>query len=595
VNALALLSFASAIACSVLASAMIARDPGLKVNRLMGLVPLAVAEWGLMQALWTLQSDARIVAWMVKASSLGWMSAGSLAFHVFVELAGPRAGRLRRMVPWVYGLAFCALLTYVATPYGLGRVFPTSWGWGYDFGPLFPVLYLFTGVPVTIVLVCWKRVDLAQGSLGEQRVARVIYAGVGIGLGIATLTDGVLPALGHPVPQLAVPALSAVMLAVASQLRRFGFSVLSPSAFAEEILESLVDGVALLRPDGRIRQANGAFARMVREPVEALRERRVGVHLPDWPDGTAAAHAVSDVETQIVTSDGETIPVSVSSCVLERERGAILGQAIVVRDLRDVTELRERLVTSGRLAVVGELSAGIAHEIREPIAAVRRDLDALRRSWEGLAAVLEKSAARQPDAAALLSEGEELVDECIEGVDRVSSIIGDVAGLAERGAEDREIVDVNAVVERALRVAIPRDRQGIEVECRLAPLPPVSGFAAQLEQVFVNVLNNAVHAVGERGRIRVSTRFLGSRVAVRLEDDGHGIPAAVRDRIFDPFFTTKPVGEGTGLGLAISYHIVRNHQGSIRVESGAARGAVFHVELPVAGDRAGESVRVAQP
>jgi PAS domain S-box-containing protein len=456
-------------------------------------------------------------------------------------------------------------------------------------------VYSSTGVPVAFALANWSRVSSDDRAPGERRVSRVIFIGVAVGLTLASLTDVLLPALGAPVPQLSVPVLTGVIVAVAVTLKRFGFSILSPAAFAEEILESLADGVVLLRPNGRIRRANPAFVRLVGLGETDLRDRPLADWVPDWSrsaDQTDARWEEGEVEMHLQPAGGPPVPVSVSSCALVRNLGARLGSAVIVRDLRQVAWLRERLVTTGRLAAVGELSAGIAHEIQAPVAKVEQELGALRRHWLAIGSALEKSADGGDDVGELLAEGEELVEECLEGVHRVTSIVADVAGLAEPGATTREPVDVNEVIGRALRMAIPRDARGLAVEQRLDRLPPVLAVAPQLEQVFTNLIRNAVHAVGERGRITVESGWRDGKVEVRVVDDGPGIDPAIRSRIFDPFFTTKPVGEGTGLGLAISYHIVRSHDGQIRAESDGARGAVFTVELPAARGRGAESDEV---
>ncbi|MGH0036834.1 MAG: ATP-binding protein [Myxococcota bacterium] len=594
-NALAITCFVSAVVSTVMASSLVARDPGIKLNRLVAMVPLCIAHWGLMEALWTIQTDAASAEVLIRLSAFGWMSLGPLAFQIFVELAGSRARGLRPMVPYLWGLSAVSLVLYVASPWCLGEVLRTSWGWSYGFGPLFPLVYASTGLPIAYLLMDWSRAAPDESAPGERRVSRVIQVGVAIGLGLATLTDVVLPAVGRPVPQLSVPVLTAVVLAVAFELRRFGFSILSPAAFSEEILESLVDGVVMLRPDGRIRQANAAFARLVGESETRLRERSLRDFLPDlprWLEERIDADPLRGLEAQLVPAAGGSVPVSLSSCALMRQLGPGLGSAVVVRDLRHVARLRERLVTTGRLAAVGELSAGIAHEIREPVATVRRELGDLRGRWSGMSRLCRADGGSDDEAAELLAEGEEIVDECLEGVDRITSIISDVAGLADQGRTTREAVDLGAVLDRALRVAIPRDEPGLVVERNSQPVGPVQGFAPQLEQVFTNLLRNAVHAVGGSGRIEVRTVPVGARVRVSIRDDGPGIDPEFRDRIFDPFFTTKPVGEGTGLGLAISYHIVQSHDGQIRVESAPGRGATFTVELPAREVRAAESTQV---
>ncbi|MCZ6782475.1 MAG: ATP-binding protein [Proteobacteria bacterium] len=595
---MALISLFCCLVSAMLASAVIARDPGLRVNRLMGLVAAAVSWWALCEVVWNVQRDAEIVAWCIRFSSLGWMMLGPLAFHVFVEMSGDRS-RLRRSIPVVYGFAALGVSIYVATPWGLAEAFPTSWGWGYHFGPLFPVAYLCTVVPASLVLINWWRVHPKQGSWGERRVSRVFFVGVSAALLVASTTDVMLPLLGHQVPRLATLSMTGLGLAVAWHLQRYGYSLLSPGAFTEDILETLGDGVAVLYSDGRVRTANRALEELVGAPRGGLRDAEVTSFLPELGtrelgSGTRWSEASLELETELHTRQGEKLPVCVSSSALARTHGAVYGAAVVVRDLAEVVSLRSRLVTSGRLAAVGELSAGIANEIVEPLRDVRHNLRDLRVEWGQLS---EEAKAAEPgplagsdDIHAVLAEGEELIDECLEGVDRVAAIARDVAGFSETGRRERELRDLNPLVQNALRMAQPRIGAGVRIERDLGELPAVACAPQELEQVVLNLLHNAFHAVGDEGRVRISTRAGEGHVQLRIEDNGPGIPDEVRDRVFDPFFTTKPVGEGTGLGLAISYHIVRNHGGEIRIDSEPGAGCAFTVELPVAEPREDEVV-----
>ncbi|HME68765.1 MAG TPA: ATP-binding protein, partial [Myxococcota bacterium] len=256
---------------------------------------------------------------------------------------------------------------------------------------------------------------------------------------------------------------------------------------------------------------------------------------------------------------------------------------LVVRDLREVAGLRSRLVTSGRLAAVGELAAGIAHEINNPIAFIHANLNQLQRHWKVVGAALHAACADR-ESAAILSEGEELVSESLEGIDRIAAIVRDIRGFSHAGRAQRSVADPRPLVESALRMAAPQLGLRVRVEKELSPVPGIHCAPQEIQQVLINLVLNACQAIEGEGTIRVVVRGEGNQVVLCVEDDGCGIPAEVIDRIFDPFFTTKSVGEGTGLGLAISYEIVRRHGGEIEVESTPGRGSVFRVRLPAARD-----------
>jgi C4-dicarboxylate-specific signal transduction histidine kinase len=272
------------------------------------------------------------------------------------------------------------------------------------------------------------------------------------------------------------------------------------------------------------------------------------------------------------------VPVSLSTALLRDKQRNPIGLVLVARDLREVASLRSRLITSGRLAAVGQLAAGIAHEINNPIAYVHANLGTLRELLDGVASKLE----RQELERGALHEAEELIDESLEGVQRVAAIVRDVKNFSHAGGGPKAPVELPALLDAVLRVAAPQLRAG-RVERRYGiALPPVLGDAQELKQVFLNLVINASHAVRPGQAIRIHASASDGRVVVVVEDEGCGIAPELLGNVFDPFFTTKRVGEGTGLGLSIAYQIVRNHGGDMSVQSAPDRGTRVRVELPAA-------------
>jgi signal transduction histidine kinase len=244
------------------------------------------------------------------------------------------------------------------------------------------------------------------------------------------------------------------------------------------------------------------------------------------------------------------------------------------------TALQERVQQSQKMEAVGQLAAGVAHEINNPMSYVRANLHALREEWEGI----EKQGANA--AADRFDDCRELIEESLEGVERTIAIVRDVKEFSHTGIADRarwETVAVAELLDGALRVATPQAPPGINIETSHQGDAACFCSPNQIRQVFVNLIVNAIQAVGERGRIQLSTGREGNEIFARVEDDGPGMNEATLERLFDPFFTTKPVGEGTGLGLSVSYEIVRNHGGDLNVSSEPGSGACFEVRLPVEG------------
>jgi signal transduction histidine kinase len=527
--------------------------------------------WSFCEVLWNTADDPGLALWLVRASSVGWVAMGPLGLHLFFELTGrPRP----RALPWLYAISAGFLAVTLATDWMHVGVLRTSWGWAYEFGPAYPFFWLFTTASMCTGLSLAGAHLRGSPSPAERSQAVWVMVGVLVPLVVASLTDGILPLMGVQVPRLGTTSFTILGATVLWSFYRYGYSALAPGLFAREILETLPEGVALLRLDGRVRTCNRALAELLDEPAHALE----GASIDRFLDGSErdALEPRANVSGRLRRRSGEVLPVSTSATWLRDKQGLPIGIVLAVSDQREVTALRQRLITSGRLAAVGELAAGVAHEINNPIAFVRANLGALD-------ALLEKvdRGAEDPSVA----EGRELVAESLDGVDRVSAIVRDVRSLAHHGGGQRERVLLPDLLESAVRVAGSQIRERGRVECDYGPVPPVRGMSQELQQVFLNLIVNAAQAIPVGGRIRVSTRTEGGDAVVRVQDDGPGIPEDVIDRIFDPFFTTKPVGEGCGLGLGISYRIVRDHDGDLSVRSRPGEGACFEVRLPAEPDQ----------
>jgi CheY-like chemotaxis protein/two-component sensor histidine kinase len=250
--------------------------------------------------------------------------------------------------------------------------------------------------------------------------------------------------------------------------------------------------------------------------------------------------------------------------------------------------MEARLAQSERLAALGTLLAGIAHEMNNPLSYTLLGIE------QAIATVDQLGA---PPAE--LAKLRDTLESAHHGATRVASVIGQIRASSRLEAEERGPVDVRAVIEAALRVTHNEIHHRARLLTDLAvDLPPVIGSAQRLEQVFLNLLVNAVQALPDgraENEIRVRMHAAGGQVIVEVSDNGVGVPADVRSRIFDPFFTTKPVGLGVGLGLSICHGIVSAHGGTICVESEHGRGSTFRVALPAQRDEASAPPTAQKP
>jgi signal transduction histidine kinase len=240
-----------------------------------------------------------------------------------------------------------------------------------------------------------------------------------------------------------------------------------------------------------------------------------------------------------------------------------------------VRERTMQLVQSEKMASLGRLVAGVAHEINNPVSFISSAIPALQKR-------LGKAKAQAtPDVSTLLGEADELVGVMARGAERTATIVKDLRTFSRLQEAVRKPSDLNEGVEVSLRLLESRWRDRISVHRNMAKLPAVECDPGQINQVFMNVLANACEAIPTTGNIWVTSRDEGSQVVIEIRDDGRGIPPEVLPRVFDPFFTTKDVGDGTGLGLAISQGIVAAHHGRMDVDSEPGKGTVFRIVLPV--------------
>lgn len=578
-EAISLLKIITVLASVMLSCAIFSRDPGLRINRLMALVPALIGFWALGEFLWNLQSDPVVAASLIRLTTGSWVLLGPACLNIFAELAGDRRPVAKTLVRVSYAVSALTYAIHCLTGWGMVGLISVPWGYQIEFDIYFVFLYANLVVPALYVYANWQAIVSNSVEGDRNRGWSSLSLAVLAVLCIATVTDFILPAFGVAFPPLGSTSAVLVSYLVVYQFMRHGYSLMAPGAFAGEILEALGGGVVVLRANGEIRSANAAFERMVESTRDRVRDTAFSVFAPSLK--VDLAWATDAFECDLRTCSGESIPVLISPTRLHNPLGNVRGVALVIRDLRVVADLRGSLLVSDRLATVGGLAASIVEEIREPTHEMRSHLEGMRMQLDCLAEAAFGCESSK-ELAELVAEREELIEECLEGVDRVDAIVQAVRGFASGTSGPVEAADLNDLVEDALRIAIAPTNSRIAIEKDFEPLSPVLCMPGEIVQVLVNLLVNAFHAIGDGGRVQLSTWQQDSEVWICVEDDGTGILPNVIARIFDPFFTTKPVGHGTGLGLAISHSIVRNHRGSLRVESEPGRGTRFTMVLPIA-------------
>lgn len=275
-------------------------------------------------------------------------------------------------------------------------------------------------------------------------------------------------------------------------------------------------------------------------------------------------------------------------------------QAMLINKLKDA---QTQLLQSEKMASIGQLAAGIAHEINNPIGYVNSNMTSLQRYLNDIFLLLDTygdleanlpaddvvhkaiaTCKKNIDFEYVRTDVTDLLRECHEGIDRVQRIVQDLKDFSHSVGTEWQWANIHKGIDSTLNIVHNEIKYKADVVKEYGDLPDIECMPHQLNQVFMNLLVNAAHAIEERGTILIRTGVEGDRVWIDVIDNGKGIKGEDLNHIFDPFFTTKPVGKGTGLGLSISYNVVKKHGGDIEVESEPGKGARFRIWLPMRRD-----------
>ncbi|WP_254050895.1 ATP-binding protein [Zoogloea sp. LCSB751] len=257
--------------------------------------------------------------------------------------------------------------------------------------------------------------------------------------------------------------------------------------------------------------------------------------------------------------------------------------------VRELQTTQGQLLQSEKMAAIGQLAAGVAHEINNPVSFVSSNMGTLKRYSESIVELLERcrrGEAIQADYDAidfdyLKTDIVDLLHESSDGLARVKKIVADLKDFSHVDRAEWQDADLNAGIDSTLNVVAHELKYRAEVLRDFGPLPPVPCIAAQINQVVMNLVVNAAQAIENHGTITIRTHSDEDHARIEISDTGKGMPTEVLKRIFEPFYTTKPVGKGTGLGLSLSYDIIKKHGGNIEVSSEVGVGSTFVVSLPL--------------
>lgn len=337
-------------------------------------------------------------------------------------------------------------------------------------------------------------------------------------------------------------------------------------SYMKNVVQSMPDGLISIDRKGRIQSINRSALRLLKLENESVKGKYLKEILPHCPlpEFHASQKGIYQTQVECKLNNETSIPLDLTFSQLKDEQGAVTGTVIILKDLRDIRTLEKQIERSERLASLGRMAAGIAHEIRNPLSSVKGFAQYFRNKFA-------------PD-----SQDRQYATVMINEIDRLNRVIQELLEFAKPRQPKPEPLSVNQLLEHALQLVHSElKRKQIRVELEETPAKNLTIHADRdlMTQVLLNLFLNAIEALDEKGEIRIKVEKFSEKIVIHITDNGPGINPQHLRQIFDPFFTTKQ--GGTGLGLAIVHRIVEIHNAEIQVHNNPGQGTTFSLSFPM--------------
>jgi len=547
------------------------KDPKSSLNRVCAALFACFVVWSFgLIFIYNPRASKDTVMLFDNVGSIGWISFASFfLWFALIFTEKKKILKTRIIYPLIFILPFLLIykqwtgfliVDYIKQPWG--KVWSDSI-WAY----LFYLYYLsFMAIGLYLILNFGRKTEEPL----KKKQAKIIFTTGIIVLILASLTDVLFPNLNiYTIPPLANVIVLIWAFGIACAIVKYKLMVITPVAAADNIISTMADSLILLDRQGNIASVNKATLDLSGYGKDELEGKSVEIFFREKDfqntllDRAIKKEAIRNYELGFKTKTGDNIPVIFSSSTMMDEVGGMAGIVCIVKDITERKRMEDQLIQSEKLSIIGELAAGVAHEIRNPLATISLIIQHLERKCADDYQI-EKLKAIQ------------------RNISRIDKIVYGLLNFSRPSRSNFAYHNVNEILDRSGLILENLPSDNIKIIKKYETKLPRAWFNPdRLEQVFLNLMSNAMRAMKTGGELYITTSFDSTRkgIIIKFEDTGIGISEGNLKKIFNPFFTTYK--EGTGLGLSICQNIINEHKGNISVESKLGKGTIFTIFLPL--------------
>src|SRR3989339_2158378 len=536
----------------------------------------SISYWGFIEFMYRQAESFEIAHFWLEMNFI-WPFTIALIIHfvlIYTEKINIHTGKLVYFLLYTPALFFTII--ELATDQMTIGVVKRYWGYSYLSNEK-SLLFWLSNIWALIILlsILFLLISYRKKMMSTRKRKQLNYITIGSFIPILMSIPEIIPIFKLGIPEMSISSLTWFSIFVCYAIWKYELFVIDSAIIAENIIFTMNEAL-VISVDNQIVKVNPAFTKLFGYKESEVIRKKTDIFAKNEEESKIISdklfnkEGLKNCEAKCKIKSGELIDVELSGSVLRYKYNEVAGVVMIIKDIRERkkyekenTELQRHLMQSEKMVAVGQLAGGVAHEINNPLGVIL-----------GFAQVIARNVKEGDNLYVPLKSIEREAIRC-------KNLVGDLLTFSRSDKSVMASIDLNSAIRSALSLVEARTKtQNIEIVRSFEEnLPKFTANSNQVQQVIINLCNNAIDAMPDGGKIAVKTKKLERGVEITISDTGSGIPEEVRRHLFEPFFTTKEVGKGTGLGLSLVYEIIKKHNGTVEVESELNEGTTFRIRL----------------